>query len=85
MTLTDPTNKELTDEEKGTIIEEVRVREAIWDSSNANHSKRNVINELYEQIAKFMTKSTRKITGNVIVFSITNCNLFRQSRQRCVD
>jgi len=68
MSTTEPSHRDLTDAEKGTIIEEVRVRTAIWDSSHADHSKRNVINALLEQVAAFMTTNERKITGKLAIF-----------------
>jgi len=70
MVAEEPSHKELTDVEKGSIIEEVRTRTAIWDSTHANHSKRNVINELFEQIAGHLSTTEHKITGNFTIFAV---------------
>ena len=81
----EPSHKELSDTEKGTIIEEISTRAAIWDSTHANHSKRSVVDELFGQVAAFMTTSERKITGIFTLFGIFNCNVFSQSRQRLLE
>jgi hypothetical protein len=84
MAPTEPSHKELTDEERGTIIEEVRTRNAIWDSTHKDHSKRIITNALFQQVADFMTKLDRKITGNFQKYYFKS-NDFRQGCQRRVD
>lgn len=63
--MAEPTHKELTDVEKGTLIEEVRTKEAIWNASNADHSKRSTVDGLFEEIGTFMSTTERKITGQL--------------------
>lgn len=67
MAFHEPTHKELIDIEKGIIIEEVRKRRAIWDTSHVDNSKRNVTNMLFNQIASIISTSERIITGEFLM------------------
>lgn len=55
--------KGLTDKEKSDLIEEVRLRPALWDPTHQDYKKIRKMNMLYDQIASFLTKTDRKITG----------------------
>jgi hypothetical protein len=79
-----PTHKDLTDVEKGTLIEEIRTHVAIWDPTHENHSKRAVINTLFDEIGTFMSTNERTITGNIATFQHWYFDIFRQSSQNVV-
>ena len=64
------THKDLTDTEKATIIEEVRFRPGIWDVTKKDHLKKAVVDKLWKEIANFMTKESRILTGFLGYFFI---------------
>lgn len=54
----------LTEEEKGTLIEEVRLRPAIWDTTHNDHKNKAVVTALYDQISTFMRTPERQVTSS---------------------
>ncbi len=55
---------DFTDAEKSTLIEEVRVRNSLWDSTDDGHKSRDGTNAHYDSIARYMSTTERVITGN---------------------
>lgn len=54
----------LTDTEKSTLIEEVRIRPALWDATHDDHKSRAVTGALYDQISAFMRTPSCQITSS---------------------
>jgi len=54
---------DFTDAEKSMLIEEVRARKSLWDSSDDDHKSRDGSNAHYESIGRYMSTTERTITG----------------------
>jgi hypothetical protein len=54
----------LTNDEKNLLIEEVSLRETIWNANDENHKKTSVTNKLFDEVAEAMGNGSRTFEGN---------------------
>jgi hypothetical protein len=59
-------SKDVTASERSHLIEEVRIRRALWNINDANHSNRQILAQLWLDVKVAMDTEERTFTGLIL-------------------
>ena len=62
--------KNISQEDKVVLFEEVRVRSAIWNINDKEHSNRYTVKAAWEEIAKAMSNDDKQFKGSKIFYCL---------------